>query len=306
MEKTSESAATKQGDPINLKHRITGAGVLIFFGALVLPWLLGPPSEAKKEDTIDVANASVELHSTFEDDVLSDLQGVDSDFEEPEESVYVSKITPVNAGKSEVSKPVRVDKPSDDKNSSKKNSGDPEAAKNAAVVTKSVGAPQDADSTNKKVSKNGTKDSATDSVSKVSKNKSKDASTAASKNTPKKASKDAAVAKTQKDVKKTKTSSASEPEVKASTKPKVNAPKVDVGWVVQVELLTDKSGAKRLVDELSDKGFKPHTTIVDTNRGKKTGTRIWLGPYAQRGQAGAENDKLEARMGKRGFIRVYP
>ena len=30
-----------------LKHRIAGAAFLLFFGALVLPWLLGPPSEAE-------------------------------------------------------------------------------------------------------------------------------------------------------------------------------------------------------------------------------------------------------------------
>ena len=37
-----------------LKHRIAGAAFLLFFGALVLPWLLGAPSDAKKIEPKDV------------------------------------------------------------------------------------------------------------------------------------------------------------------------------------------------------------------------------------------------------------
>jgi len=37
----------------DLKHRITGAAVLLFLGVLVLPLLLGPPSKANKVDVND-------------------------------------------------------------------------------------------------------------------------------------------------------------------------------------------------------------------------------------------------------------
>ncbi len=267
MTKISESS-DQSVDSFNLKHRITGAGVLIFFGALVLPWLLGPPSDAIKKVNSDVATAAQDpLHSTFEDRVLQEIQGVDSDFEEPEESVYVSKITPVDAGKTKVSTPVLV-------------SG---AERKLPVNTvESRGAD------------NGTQLSSKEAQAAPSKTPTTVATKAANSKP----------IKAEETLTQPRKPDSSNTDTRASKT--VVTPKLDVGWVVQVELLTDKKGAKRLVDELADKGFTPKTTIVDTNRGKKTGTRIWLGPYAQRAQAGTENDKLEAKMGKRGFIRVYP
>lgn len=287
MAKTSESSDKNVGS-FNLKHRVTGAGVLIFFGALVLPWLLGPPSEASKQvDQDGVVTSQSPQHSTFEDKVLQEIQGVDSDFEEPEESVYVSKITPVDAGKGKASAPVLVS--GSNTNPVEKTSDTGRAStgeKPSAVDTETQSAPAKL-TTQKAVAAS----SKTAEVKKVTENVAE--KTGTDKNSKVDTSKvdKTTVAVTPKTVKK----------VKTATKAKL-----DVGWVVQVELLTDEKGAQRLVDDLSSKGFDPHTTVVDTNRGKKTGTRIWLGPYAQRAQAGAENDKLESKMGKRGFIRVYP
>lgn len=88
---------------------------------------------------------------------------------------------------------------------------------------------------------------------------------------------------------------------------KQQAPKpIEVGWVVQVGVFTDKKGADRVVEDLRDKGFSPSTTVVDTNRGKNTGTRIWLGPYAQRVEAAKAKAELTKQTGEAGFIRAYP
>lgn len=258
---------------INLKHRLTGAAVLIFFGALVLPWLLGPPSQASKNKPASSVQETV-VHSTFEDQVLAQLQDTSSTYQEPEETVYVSKITPVD-GKQVISEPKKVTVEStrpDDAISETSDSSValPQISKNTSSekVTKQ--------STNKPES---TKTKVVDAFENESSNPISSSSTnAVSKETV----------------------------VKAKPKVTPTPQKIDVGWIVQVELLTDKKGAQRLVKQLADKGFEAQTTIVDTNKGKATGTRIWLGPFEQRSQAGDENAKLKNAMGKGGFIRVYP
>ncbi len=244
--------------------------MLIFFGVLVLPWLLGPPSEAQKTTSVDDSDAEViaPLHSTFEDQVLAELEGADPDFVEPEESVYVSKITPVGGAGSEPKKVIdeaSASSSADDSVSQQKSKS------MAAVLKKAIDKSKVGDvvetQTEKPSAIAGSAEIKTEAVN--------------STNGDNETSKD--------------------PELNA------NVPtKVDVGWVVQVELLTDKEGANRLVKKLNDNGFRPQTTTVDTNLGKSTGTRIWLGPFAERAGAGRENDRLEKQMGKRGFIRVYP
>ena len=86
----------------------------------------------------------------------------------------------------------------------------------------------------------------------------------------------------------------------------VKEPSVDIGWVVQVGVFTDSKGAAKVVSDLKSKGFDPSTTIVDTNMGKATGTRVWLGPYAQRVDAAKSKTSLKDRTGGDGFIRAYP
>jgi len=94
--------------------------------------------------------------------------------------------------------------------------------------------------------------------------------------------------------------------IEPATTPSVPEPKIEVGWVVQVGVFTDANGAGRVVADLKSKGFEPSTTIVDTNRGKATGTRIWLGPYAQRVDAAKAKTELNQKTGEAGFIRAYP
>lgn len=94
--------------------------------------------------------------------------------------------------------------------------------------------------------------------------------------------------------------------VQKETQVTAKANKVEVGWIVQVGMFTDKNGAARVVTDLKQKGFDPSTTVVDTNRGKGTGTRVWLGPYAQRVDAAKAKTRLSGKTGVAGFIRAYP
>ena len=80
----------------NLKHRVTGAAVLLFLGAAVLPWLLGPPSEASKiEAPVQLVSASeLSAEVVAADLVVDGAAGINI-----EETVYISKITPLDANK---------------------------------------------------------------------------------------------------------------------------------------------------------------------------------------------------------------
>ena len=88
----TSSIDTDENDFV-LKHRIAGAAFLLFFGALVLPWLLGAPSDAKKTQTpqpVEQTATQEYVPEDLESEVLAQLQ---EEVETPEK-VYISKVTP--------------------------------------------------------------------------------------------------------------------------------------------------------------------------------------------------------------------
>jgi cell division septation protein DedD len=248
-----------------LKHRIVGAGFLLFFGALVLPWLLGPPSEALKlsdglstePEQISAVVERVGQHSVEQKDLVLE-----------QEQIYISKITPLDGGAD-----------------AQPNSPANGPSKNLPTNDKLVGNDkwsdkhQEADSkrSSSEKSRQGSLTPAEGS------SKSADGSLTLAGSASKRIAGPAKV-----------------------TSPALSIPKIDVGWVVQVGVFTDKRGAAKVVDDLRGKGFTPSTSIVDTNRGKATGTRIWLGPYGQRVEAAKAKSQLTSKTGEAGFIRAYP
>ena len=76
-----------------LKHRIAGAAFLLFFGALVLPWLLGSPSQADKPKLIEITQTG-QSDSTISKDLESQILAELQDSLRDDEQVYISKITP--------------------------------------------------------------------------------------------------------------------------------------------------------------------------------------------------------------------
>jgi len=274
----------------DLKHRVTGAAVLLFLGALVLPWLLGPPSEASKVD-LTTDQPTVSGVEPAEIIVASDGSNVSPELSEIEETVYISKITPLDA---------------------RRNASDAATKENQsreqiqeAIQERDTSAQESANALKKLVNE---QKAATQSAAKEG-------------NTSEKVKVETA---------KTSTNSADEEQAKReqelqaalaaelkSQEPKVTSTKVasplvskantvDVGWVVQVGLFTEKSRAFALISELKNKGFQASSSVVDTNRGKKTGTRVWLGPFGKRASAVNEQNRLKSKAGKEGFIRVYP
>lgn len=236
-----------------LKHRIVGAAFLLFFGALFLPWVLGPPSEAVKIDIDGEEEQIKEVSSAqIEDELLASLEAEQAS---TPEQVYISKITPLDS------------LPDPD------SGAQPESQANASADPSTSAGPEVSDDNSEKKPD-----------PPVSQRQ------AAASPAPDSEQAKAAVPAQADDVK---------PEQAAQ-------PKIDVGWVVQVGIYTNPQGVSRVLQDLRSKGFNPVTTVVDTNRGKGTGTRIWLGPFAQRVEAAKIKSRLTERTGEAGFIRAYP
>lgn len=260
-----------------LKHRIAGAAFLLFFGALVLPWILGAPGEAKTASTSVsdsmVLDASDE--KVLDESLVSAIAGEELEIEE---QVYISKITPLDTGAA--NEPSSAAETSNT-NGTQANTGSVKEAEKI-VATKSV---------------------SQNSTSRVSENTAGPATKPASTPAKVPATIKNTVAESNPVAKSSTVESGAKP---VATESVVAATTIEVGWVVQVGVFTDKKGAARVVEDLESKGFSPSTTIVDTNRGKATGTRIWLGPFAQRVDAAKAKSDLTEKTGEAGFIRAYP
>jgi len=227
MAKTEQTDSESNSD-FNLKHRITGAAVLIFFGVLVLPALLGPPSGTDTSQDANAANQQAELTNTTSQQELIETDLL-ADEVEPEETVYISRITPLDQQNSQ-------------------SQAKPKATASAAKADppKSVEKSEDkaAEPSKTSVAKNEVvkEDSAASEVPKADKaDKSESTETA-------KAS-----------------ASASKPETATDQQAVDVGWVVQVGLFSTTGYQTR---ATKLVNELNQKGFKADSTIVDTNKGK--------------------------------------
>ena len=95
----------------------------------------------------------------------------------------------------------------------------------------------------------------------------------------------------------------------APKKPKTSTPvqpasTVTRGWVVQVGTYGKAENVKRMVEQLKGKGYSARTTPVKTGQGELT--RVWVGPYEQRVQAGRAQSEIERVVGAKGLIVAYP
>lgn len=282
----SKTADAADQPPFVLKHRVAGAAFLIFFGALVLPWLLGPPSEADRATSTASSSIDAQALSSaqIEDELLDDL----AQQPDVEEEVYISKITPLDS-QNDALNPRGSESSSQAEDNSKDDSA--AAAKRAAEQA---------------------------ATAEATKRQQAEAAAQAEQDAQEKQKRDkaAALAKRQADIEddlaKALAAEAADVQAVSSNRAASSAPpseqkaKVEIGWAVQVGLFENKTGADRVVQDLKAKGFNPSVTVVDTNRGKATGTRVWLGPFAQRVDAAKEMSRLSERTGQAGFIRAYP
>ena len=309
MDKTQNTDVLDETDFV-LKHRLVGAGVLLLFGAVVLPLLLGPPSQASKlVDSPDIqpnsladfsqsensrnSATSVDSDSNIEDELLAAIEA-EGDGIETEERVYISKITPLDTRAK--SAPEKVAKPKAVSSEQKPKKTVVKTDKPKAVVSKADTSSPDL-AINKSVKAEAIDDRPVKQATKKIDKKLAQATTTINTSTPNTSTPKTVI---------TGTSANKIEQAPTLSAPAVNQPIVELGWVVQVGVFTDKNGADKVVKDLQSKGFTPSITVVDTNRGKGTGTRVWLGPFAQRVDAAKTKTRLTEKTGEPGFIRAFP
>ena len=284
-----------------LKHRIAGAAFLLFFGALVLPWMLGPPSEADKPEEVvelDVKASEEYVPQDLEDEILAQLK----EEVEGDETVYISKVTP--SGFSKVSE-VSERSAAEQKKLDDKKKAEQLAAQQLADKKKQQAKLEQQKADKLKADKEKAAEKNALAKAEAEKKKLAEKKQAAEKKTQVSVDKDEEKApatlseEERKRIAAKQLADALEAEAKNTASNKS-------GWIVQVGVFTDKSGAKKVSDSLIENGFKPSSTVVDTNLGLGTGTRVWLGPFSSRDEAGKVKANLADKTGSSGFVRAYP
>lgn len=237
-----------------LKHRLVGAAVLIFFGVLVLPWWLGAPATETADGSVepaqitDLSNVSTAApQGEVEPDLLASLMAEQANALDGVEQVLVSRITPL-----------------DDNTPADRDQSVGLVGKGNASQDPTAERP----TSNAEIARNQAATSAQTSP------------TVATKADGEKSAKSAV--------------------------PVTESAEIEVGWAVQVGVFTDQVGAGKVVNDLKAKGFNPKVSTVDTNKGLKTGTRVWLGPYEARVDAAKAKANLTEKTGEPGFIRDFP
>lgn len=283
---------TVQAEPFVLKHRVAGAATLLFFGALVLPWVLGPPSDATQ--TVPVAEQEITTAEVSSREIENELLDEMEASAPVEEEVYISKITPFDAEADNLKESSLPEATQPDNTPAKQTSQQAQTLASRTAESERI------------AKRNAEQEAAAKRKAKAlseSEEKKRSATTlAAQRQTKIEADLAAAL------------SAESAPTASSSTRSNSKAtqavlrPVVEIerGYVVQVGVYVNKQGADRVVKDLRSKGFSPSTTVVDTNRGKKTATRVWLGPYAQRVDAGKAKSRFAELTGQGSLIREYP
>ncbi len=97
---------------------------------------------------------------------------------------------------------------------------------------------------------------------------------------------------------------ANNPAKDESAKPEKNLASVDRGWVVQVATFGSMDNANKMKKNLEENGFSVRTSNIDTVNGQAT--RVWVGPFKQRVDAGRARADIEKAIGQKGLIMAYP
>ncbi len=79
---------------------------------------------------------------------------------------------------------------------------------------------------------------------------------------------------------------------------------VERGWIVRIGTFSQPENARRILQRLRDNGFAATAESVDTSRGPAT--RVWVGPFAQRVEAGRARSRIQQTVGEKGLITAYP
>lgn len=253
---TSSNTTPANQPQFSLKHRLIGAAILISFGVLILPWMLGsyssepdividlnPEKEAKPSSIASLATKAASATSaTSKIGKEAESDGGEEKSSDPEVKVFVSRVQPLQ--------------PSED------------TGKNS----QSIKAPVNKDNT-KKPKKTDTK--------KVTEKK-----TVEQKVVNKKPTKS-----TDKVAKQTKTN-----ETKA--KPSSTNISIERGYIVSIGVFGDVKNVDKMIVDLKSKKFEPIVQKEKLNN--KNVSRIYMGPFSTRAEAG----KIKLRLAEKGIAKT--
>ncbi len=76
------------------------------------------------------------------------------------------------------------------------------------------------------------------------------------------------------------------------------------GWIVRVGTFSKPENTARIMSSLEALGFKPSSERVKSSRGVLT--RVWVGPYEQRVEAGRARSRIQQKIGEKGLITAFP
>lgn len=264
-----------ESDEINIKHRLVGAAILITLGVIILPLLLGSYSN-NDADSTDTPPPVVENSPDIQNSAFKDI-------EEDDIKVFVSKIRP------------REDSVNNEVVLEQKTSESLMSSKKVAPLNQQVSI--NAKKT-EKTSDDELKAKLAKSMAKPLIKRKEPLSNAIKSELKAKPGTKAAtpVKRATELVKAT--------PVKTIPKPQVNEKSVTEGYIVSVGVYLQLANAENVSKKLKNKGFKPSQGLFNTSKGKAT--RVWLGPFATRAEAGKKKAKLEQALGERGLIKRYP
>ncbi len=79
---------------------------------------------------------------------------------------------------------------------------------------------------------------------------------------------------------------------------------IERGWIVRIGTFSEPENSARIMSSLKALGFEPSSERVKTSGGVLT--RVWVGPYAQRVEAGRARTRIQQTTGEKGLIAAFP
>ena len=258
-----------------LKHRLTGAAILVFLAVVIIPFLLPEPgadARAKTSGEITVATSDGN-------------------------KVFKSKIEPLNLNATASLTDEMLGKK--DKASGSEASNEDGTKKPALITTIKTQSSSNNNNGSQDSSQSTSKDSskAKEKVAAETKKSDKDDSKVVM--TQKKPAEKLA-ALTQQDNNDTKVVNNSAASSTSESKPKKE---VVNGWAVRVGTFSKQSNVDSVSALLRDSGFNAHLSKVKTNLGDAT--RIWLGPYENKETAEKVSVRLKSLTGEKGYVTKH-
>jgi DedD protein len=224
---------------VSLKHRLIGAGILISFGVVILPWLLGSYSS---EQLVEENGLALKENTEIKKTETPSTKIKEVSKPKSEVKIFVSRVQPLNKSPDNSTPKQVIQKPKE---------APKVKPKNVAVKTE------------KKVKTT----VAPKSV------KSEPKSTSKIKVTPKPI-------------------------------PKKTETKIERGYIVSVGLFGNTKNVDKMLSDLRSKKFQPSVRKEKFN--SKTVSRVFMGPFATRAEAGKIKLKLSEKENIPSLIKEFP